>query len=148
MAKQGMAKQVVQRHRGLGRLGRSLGLAIGALLWSAGVAWGAESVEFIYGKIRARIQVDSLTALVEENRIERDLRLYARLLEPNEIAEIRSILGEPANINNQVVFSFLNSPRAIRFCITWPKSFVILISNRMWRPCGRPWLMRLRMRGD
>ncbi|MGD1937971.1 MAG: alpha/beta hydrolase [Cyanophyceae cyanobacterium] len=84
--------------------------ACGFLL-SPGSAWGAESIEFVYGRIRARIQVSSLEALVNDNRIEPDLRLYARLLEPDEIEEIRSILGEPANVNAQVIFSFLNSPQ-------------------------------------
>ncbi|MGD1849133.1 MAG: alpha/beta hydrolase, partial [Cyanophyceae cyanobacterium] len=78
---------------------------------SPGTAWGAESIEFVYGKIRARIQLASLEALVSDNRIEPDLRLYARLLNPNEIEEIRAILGEPANVNAQVIFSFLNSPQ-------------------------------------
>ena len=71
----------------------------------------AESVEFFYGKIRARVRVESLEIFVRENRLEQDLRLYARLLEPEEMAEIRSILGESANLNTQVVFSFLNSPQ-------------------------------------
>ncbi|MEM9771857.1 MAG: alpha/beta fold hydrolase [Cyanobacteria bacterium P01_D01_bin.73] len=106
-----MGKRQGGRRSRLLRLLCSTVLAGSGILGAVGSAWAAESVEFIYGKLRARIQVSSLETLVNDNRIEPDLRLYARLLEPNEISEIRSILGEPANVNTQIVFSFLNSPQ-------------------------------------
>ncbi|WP_346290388.1 alpha/beta hydrolase [Sphaerothrix gracilis] len=89
------------------------GLGAG-ILQSLAIATPAVSAERIYltfGLFERAIEIEDLETLANEGELPSDLEYYARFLTPEQLAQLRTVLTEPVDINVITVSQFLHTPQ-------------------------------------
>ncbi|NJO39516.1 MAG: alpha/beta hydrolase [Cyanobacteria bacterium CRU_2_1] len=85
----------------------ALGLGLLPVVLNAGSALGAERITLTYGALERSISVESLEIYARDGEIPRDLRAYIRLLDKDQLQEMRQLLTAKADLSPIVISQFL-----------------------------------------